>query len=151
MHEVFNSVHRVTYARQFFRNKPGHKIYRCMSVRSTQHHTFLHDTKILHTKEFSLQPVIRAKYTAVCQHAPQDIISFYIIPWFYIQRHFRASLSPAQENIVHFKIRFKHTFKSKFFPFSLFRVTIRFAAMVTVMVMVTVVVTVTVHSDTCLQ
>ena len=32
------------------RNKPGHKIYHFMSVRSTQHHKLLHNPRILHTK-----------------------------------------------------------------------------------------------------
>ena len=38
---------------------------------------------------------------------------------------FRASLSPAQENIVHFKIRFKHTLESKHPPLYFFRVRVR--------------------------
>ena len=33
-------------------NKPGHKIYRCMLVSSTRHHTLLHNPKILRTKSF---------------------------------------------------------------------------------------------------
>ena len=38
---------------------------------------------------------------------------------------FRASLSPMQENIVHFKIGFKHTFELKHFPFSFLKVRFR--------------------------
>ena len=49
---VFNSCHPVNYSRQFFTNNPGHKIYRCMSARSTRHHTFIHNPTILHTKTF---------------------------------------------------------------------------------------------------
>ena len=49
---VSYSVHPVTYTIQLFRNKPSHKLYRCMSVRSTQHHTLLHNLTIIHTKTF---------------------------------------------------------------------------------------------------
>ena len=44
--------HPVMYIRFFCRNNPGHKIYRCMSVRSTQHHTLLPNPTIIHTKTF---------------------------------------------------------------------------------------------------
>ena len=40
------------YARQFCTNNPSHKIYCCMSERSTRHHTLLHTDTILHTKSF---------------------------------------------------------------------------------------------------
>ena len=49
---VSNSVHPVMYARQFCTNKPGHKIYRCISAPSTQHHTLLHNLTILRTETF---------------------------------------------------------------------------------------------------
>ena len=49
---VYDSGQAVTHARKFCTNKPGHKIYRCMSARSTQHHTLLHNPTILHTKTF---------------------------------------------------------------------------------------------------
>ena len=49
---VSDSGHCVTSARNFCTNNPGHKLYRSMSVRSTRHHTLLHNPKILHTKTF---------------------------------------------------------------------------------------------------
>ena len=115
--KLSDSGHSTTYTRQFCRNDTGHKIYRFMSVRSTRHHMLLHNLTILHKKTFLRQPVTRSIYTSVCQHAPQDIIHSYIILVFYVRSHFCVSLSPAQENIVHFKIYFKHTFESKHFPF----------------------------------
>ena len=47
---VSNSGHPITYSRQLCVNKLGYKIYYCMSVLSTRHHTLLHSTSILHTK-----------------------------------------------------------------------------------------------------
>ena len=49
---VSDSGHPVTYAIHFFTNNPGHKIYRCMSVHSTRHHTLPGEPYILHTKTF---------------------------------------------------------------------------------------------------
>ena len=49
---VSDSGHPVTYARQFLANKPGHKIYRCILVCSTQHHTLLHNPTIIQRKTF---------------------------------------------------------------------------------------------------
>ena len=71
--------HPVTYAIQFCTNKLGQKIYQCMPVQSTRHHTLQKNLTILHTKTFSRQPVTHAIYSSACQHAPHDIISFYII------------------------------------------------------------------------
>ena len=109
---VSDSDHPVMYARQFFRNKPGHNIYRCMSVRSTQHHTIIHNLTILHMQTFLCQPVTRAKYTVVCKHASHDIIRFYIILQFCIRRHFLRQPFTCAINIIHFKIRFKNKFVS---------------------------------------
>ena len=58
---VSDSGHPVTYTREFFMNKPGHRIYCCVSARSTRHHTLLHNTTIIHTKTFLRQPVTRAR------------------------------------------------------------------------------------------
>ena len=44
--------HPVMYARKFCTNNPGHKMYRCMSVRSTWQHTLLQNPTIIHTKTF---------------------------------------------------------------------------------------------------
>ena len=49
---ISDSGHPVTYDRQFCTDNPGHKTYRWMSVRSTRHHTLLHNPIILHTKTF---------------------------------------------------------------------------------------------------
>ena len=38
-----------------FRKNPNHKIYRCILVRSTHHHTLLHNPTILYMKIFILQ------------------------------------------------------------------------------------------------
>ena len=53
---VSDSVPPVTYSRPFFRNKPGHKIYRCISVLSIQHHTLLHNPTIIHTNIYFAPP-----------------------------------------------------------------------------------------------
>ena len=37
--------------KKFCTDKPGQKIYRCMSLCSTQHHTLLHNPTIIHTKK----------------------------------------------------------------------------------------------------
>ena len=60
-----NSSHLVTYARQFCTNNPGHKIYPWVSVRSTLHHTILHNPTILHTRKFLHQPSTCVIYTDV--------------------------------------------------------------------------------------
>ena len=100
------------------------------------------------SKKKLCQPITRDIYTAPCQHAAHNIIFFYKILWVYIWSFFCASLSPTQENIVwdknvtvftdtptiashlivHFKIQFNHTFKSKIFSFYLFRVRVWFTA-----------------------
>ena len=49
---VSDSDHHVTYAKNFCTNKPVHKIYCWISVRSTQQHTLLHNPKIIHAKTF---------------------------------------------------------------------------------------------------
>ena len=49
---VPDSGHPVIYVRQFCKNKPGHKICRCMSARSTRHYTLIHNPTILHMKTF---------------------------------------------------------------------------------------------------
>ena len=46
--KVSDSVYPVTYAKTICTKTPGHKIYQCVSVRSTQHHTILHHPTILH-------------------------------------------------------------------------------------------------------
>ena len=53
-----DSHHPVTYVSQFCTNTPCHKMYPCMSVRSTRHRTLLRNPTILHTKTFfaSLSP-----------------------------------------------------------------------------------------------
>ena len=77
-----------------------------MSARS--HHTILQNLMISHTKIFLRQPICQGvqfrspcnvrhtnfvqtslviKHTATCQHAPHDIIRFYIILQLYIRRH----------------------------------------------------------------
>ena len=40
------------YARKIFTINPGHKIYQWISVRSTRHHTLLHNPPVLNTKTF---------------------------------------------------------------------------------------------------
>ena len=50
---AYDSDHPVTYARQFCTNTPGQKIYPCISVSSTRHHTLLNNPRILHRKTFS--------------------------------------------------------------------------------------------------
>ena len=62
---ISDSGHPITYTSQFCRNKPGHKIYRYMAVRSTWHHTLLHRATIIHTKTFLRQPITPARYTDV--------------------------------------------------------------------------------------
>ena len=49
---VFDSGHPVMYVRNVCTNKPGHKIYRWTSARSTRYHTLIHDPTILDTKTF---------------------------------------------------------------------------------------------------
>ena len=49
---VSDSGHPVMFVRKCFGNKPGHKIYCCMSIRSIWNHTLLHNPTILHTKKF---------------------------------------------------------------------------------------------------
>ena len=51
--------------------------------------------------------ILVTKYTAGCKHTPHNIIRFYIIRRFYIWRHFCASLSPAQDILLH--VRMLHT------------------------------------------
>ena len=85
---VYDSDHPVTYVRKFCMNKLGHKIYRCMSVRSTKNNTLLHNPTIIHTKTFLRQHVICTRDNSACQDTQQDIIRFYIILRLYIQRHF---------------------------------------------------------------
>ena len=106
---VSDSGHPVTYSRQFCRNKPIQKIHCCMSVRFTQHHTLLHNPTILHMKICFSQTVTRARYTAICQHAPHYIIRFYINLLFYIQLFSPRQPVTRPRKIFHFKIGFKHT------------------------------------------
>ena len=49
---VSDSGHPVTYAGKNLQTIPAHKIYRCLSERSTRHHTILNNLTILHTKTF---------------------------------------------------------------------------------------------------
>ena len=49
---VSDSGHPITQARRFCTKTPGHKIYHCISVCSTLHHTLLHNPTTLHTKTF---------------------------------------------------------------------------------------------------
>ena len=53
---VSDSVHPVTYARNFCTNKFVHKIYRCMSALSIWHYTLLHNPMIIYTKTFFAPP-----------------------------------------------------------------------------------------------
>ena len=114
---VSDSGHPVTYYRKVCTNNPSNKICRFMSVQSIRHHRLLHNTTILYTDTL-FAPSCHPIRIYRCM---QDIIHFYIILQFYTRRHFRASLSPAPENISHFKIRFKHTFELNHLPFSFFR------------------------------
>ena len=129
---VYNSCHPVTYSRQFCRNKLDQKIYRCMSVRSTQHHTLLHNPTILHTKTFFALAYHPSQINCCMSSRSTRHHKLLNNPTILHTKKIFASLSPALENIVHFKIRFKHTFKSKHFHFSLFRVRVRVGVMVTV-------------------
>ena len=142
------------YARQFCTNNPSHKIYCCMSERSTRHHTLLHNPTIIHTKTFSV-PACHPRKIYRCIAARST--RYHVLPHNPTILHtkiFCASLSTAQENIiqdktvtvftdtptlashviVHFKIRLKHKCRSKIFPFYFFRVRV----MVTVRVRLTV-------------
>ena len=49
---VSDSGHPAMYPIIVFKNKPGHKIYRCTSVFSTQHHALLHNPTLLHTMTY---------------------------------------------------------------------------------------------------
>ena len=49
---VSDSGQPVTYARQYFTNNPRHKLYLCMTARSTRVYTSLLHTAIIHTKTF---------------------------------------------------------------------------------------------------
>ena len=103
-----DSGHHVTYFRKFCRNKPSHKIYHCMSVRSTRYHTLLHNTMIIHIKIFfapvchPLQIYLFVSSISTRHHALLNNPTI-----LYTKKFFCAILSPAQENIVHFKIQFK--------------------------------------------
>ena len=125
-----DSSHLVTYARQFCTNNPGHKIYPWVSVRSTLHHTILHNPTILHTRKFLHQPSTCVIYTDVWHHAPQDIIRLCIILQFYIRRHiFRRPVTCTRkycplQNTIQTHIRVVT------FPFLIF--TVRVMVMVTV-------------------
>ena len=80
-----------------------------MSVRSTQHHTLLHNPTIIHMKNCLRQLETRTRYTAVCQNDPHDMIRFYIILQFYIRRHFLRQ--PITRAIKYFQLqnKFQHT------------------------------------------
>ena len=49
---VSNSDHPVMYTRQFCTNNPTHKIYRCVSVRSSRHNMLPHNPTIINLKTF---------------------------------------------------------------------------------------------------
>ena len=49
---VSNSCHPVTYSKNVCTNKPGYKIYCCMSEDSIRNHTVLHNPTIIHTNTF---------------------------------------------------------------------------------------------------
>ena len=65
---VSDSGHPVTYARQFFTNTPGHKIYCCISACSTRHHTLLHNPTIIHVRTF-VAPASHPRKIYLCMSA----------------------------------------------------------------------------------
>ena len=72
---VSDPGHPVVYSRQFFTNKPGHKIYLCMLVRSKQHNTLLHNPTILHTKTcFVLDSHIHQKISSKTKLSHSSLI-----------------------------------------------------------------------------
>ena len=125
--KLSNSGHPVMYSRQFCINKPGQKIYLCMSTRSTRHHMLLHNPTILHTKTF---------FAPACQ--PRKKIS--------------SNTKLSQSSLIHPRSPHTSSSTSKYdsnanpsqkFSFSFFRVRFRVTVMVTVVV--------TVQSATCPQ
>ena len=106
------------------------KIYRCITARSTRHHTLLHNTTILHTKTF-FGTVIRARYTNIWQHTPQEIIRLYIILWFYIQRNFPHQSVTKFRKYCPLQNMIQTHIQVVTFPFLIFRVTVRVSVSVT--------------------
>ena len=147
VHKLSDSGHPVTYARIFFTNKPYHKIYRCMLVRSTQHHKLLHTATIIHTKTFfapDCHP--RQIYWYISAHSTRHRTLLHNLMILHTKTFLCQPITRARK-YLHFKIRFKHTFKSKHFPFSFFMVGVGVIVRIGVAVMVEA--GVTFQSDTC--
>ena len=108
---VSDSGHPAKYAIQLFTNNPSHKIYRCMPSRSTRHYTLPHNLTILHTDLF---------FAPAC-HPCNKISSeknCHSIHWCTHARLTFHRILP--------KMWFKQKSESKHFPFSFFRVRVRF-------------------------
>ena len=117
-----DSGHPVTHARQFFRNKFGPKIYRCMSVRSIQHHTLLHNPTILHTN-IVFAPACHLWQIYRCMSA--------CFTWHHTLIHnptiihtkkVLRQLVTHNKKYFHFKIRLKNKSELKIILFPFFRV-----------------------------
>ena len=129
---VYNPGQPVTYARQFYMNKPGHKIYLCMSAGSTRNYILLNNAMIIHTKIFLRQPVNHGRkylqrqtvtfFTATPARASHVIVHFYR----FHQVGSFSSWSKYKQVDSTKTSQFKHKLKSKHLPFPFLRVRVRF-------------------------
>ena len=106
---VFYSGHPVTHGINFFTNKPGHRIYRCIPARYTQHYALLHNPMILHTKTF---------FAPAC-HPCKKISSKKKLPQYSLIHPRSPHTSFPLQNVIPNKIESKH------YPFYFFRVRVR--------------------------